>query len=347
VTLIDTGNQTLTGDRIKCIESYVGENFCLTYGDGLSSVNIKQLINLHKKNKKLATVLAVKPIGRFGIMKIKDNNVTKFLEKPTVDEEWINGGFFVLNKKIFKYIGKKNSVWEKEPLENLSKDVSKVVDSNGEPLICYHGTPDGRFTIFDENKFGSRTRNINSIAFFFTPSLWYAEAYSEKHNNEAIKIYEDMFGEKPRAVEPRPYAEEKMCFLNVKNPYYASSQTKEDLTYAKINNFDGLILKYKNKDEIFEIASFSSNQIKIADGTNTTFDANNPDIRYESGGGLFKPHKNIEQIAKEKNVSLPYAKIKLNKGMKIESEHSNDKKVQEIIALQHLDENIKYYDKIK
>ena len=122
VTLIDTGNQTLTGDRIKCIESYVGENFCLTYGDGLSSVNIKQLINLHKKNKKLATVLAVKPIGRFGIMKIKNNNVTKFLEKPTVDEEWINGGFFVLNKKIFKYIGKKNSVWEKEPLENLSKD---------------------------------------------------------------------------------------------------------------------------------------------------------------------------------------------------------------------------------
>jgi len=232
-------------------------------------------------------------------------------------------------------------------LENLSKDVSKVVDENGEPLVVYHGTPDGRFTIFDENKFGSRTRNINSIAFFFTPSLWYAEAYSEKHNNEAIKIYEDMFGEKPRAVEPRPYAEEKMCFLNVKNPYYASSQTKEDLTYAKINNFDGLILKYKNKDEIFEIASFSSNQIKIADGTNTTFDANNPDIRYESGGGLFKPHKNIEQIAKEKNVSLPYAKIKLNKGMKIESEHSNDKKVQEIIALQHLDENIKYYDKIK
>lgn len=122
ITLIDTGNESLTGDRIKHIEDYVGETFCLTYGDGLSSVNIKQLISLHKKNKKLATVLAVKPIGRFGIMKVQNNTVTEFLEKPTVDEEWINGGFFVLNKKIFKYINNKNNIWEKEPLENLSKD---------------------------------------------------------------------------------------------------------------------------------------------------------------------------------------------------------------------------------
>lgn len=122
ITLIDTGNETLTGDRIRLIEDYVGETFCLTYGDGLSSVNINELINLHKKNQKLATVLAVKPIGRFGIMKVKNNNVTQFLEKPTVDEEWINGGFFVLNKKVFKYINNKNNIWEKEPLENLSKD---------------------------------------------------------------------------------------------------------------------------------------------------------------------------------------------------------------------------------
>ena len=122
ITLIDTGNETLTGDRIRLIEDYVGETFCLTYGDGLSSVNINELINLHKKNQKLATVLAVKPIGRFGIMKVKNNNVTQFLEKPTVDEEWINGGFFVLNKKVLKYINNKNNIWEKEPLENLSKD---------------------------------------------------------------------------------------------------------------------------------------------------------------------------------------------------------------------------------
>lgn len=122
ITLIDTGNETLTGDRIKYVEDYVGETFCLTYGDGLSSINIKKLISFHINNQKLATVLAVKPIGRFGIMKVKKNTVTEFLEKPTVDEEWINGGFFVLNKKIFRYINKKNNIWEKEPLENLSKD---------------------------------------------------------------------------------------------------------------------------------------------------------------------------------------------------------------------------------
>jgi hypothetical protein len=173
--------------------------------------------------------------------------------------------------------------WENDP-----SNASKVLDENGEPLICFHGTPDGRFNIYDETKFGSRTKNENSIAFFFTPSIWYAEAYSEKHNNEAIKIYEDMFGEKPRAVEPRPYAEEKMCFLNIRNPYYATSQTKEDLTYAKKNNFDGLILKYKGKNEIFEVAAFYSNQIKLADVTNTTFDATNNDIRFEKGGKLKK-----------------------------------------------------------
>jgi len=122
ITLIDTGNETLTGERIMQIKDYVGETFCLTYGDGLSSVNVKQLISLHKKNKQLATVLAVKPIGRFGIMKVKNSIVTEFLEKPTIDEEWINGGFFVLNKGIFKYISQKNNIWEKEPLENLSKD---------------------------------------------------------------------------------------------------------------------------------------------------------------------------------------------------------------------------------
>ena len=123
IYLIYTGLNTMTGGRLKKIAKFIKDDtFFLTYGDGLSSVNIKQLINLHKKNKKLATVLAVKPIGRFGIMKVNNNTVTKFLEKPTIDEEWINGGFFVLNKKIFKYINNKNNIWEKEPLENLSKD---------------------------------------------------------------------------------------------------------------------------------------------------------------------------------------------------------------------------------
>jgi glucose-1-phosphate cytidylyltransferase len=122
ITLVDTGDSSQTGERIKRIKKYVGDTFCLTYGDGLSSINIKNLIKFHNKNKKLATVLAVKPAGRFGSIKIKNNLVEQFLEKPQGDNRWINGGFFILNKKIFKYIQENNSIWEREPLENLAKN---------------------------------------------------------------------------------------------------------------------------------------------------------------------------------------------------------------------------------
>ena len=122
VTLVDTGQNSLTGDRIRKIEPYVGENFCLTYGDGLTNVNIKKTLDFHKKNKKIATVLAVKPSGRFGAIEIKDEIVQKFLEKPKGDGGWINGGFFVLNKKIFNYLTKKNCIWEREPLEKISRE---------------------------------------------------------------------------------------------------------------------------------------------------------------------------------------------------------------------------------
>ena len=121
ITLIDTGQNSLTGDRIRKIEPYVGENFCLTYGDGLTNANIKKTIDFHKKKKKIATVLAVKPSGRFGAIEIQDEMVQKFLEKPEGDGGWINGGFFVLNKKIFKYLTKKNCIWEREPLEKISQ----------------------------------------------------------------------------------------------------------------------------------------------------------------------------------------------------------------------------------
>ena len=121
ITLIDTGENTFTGDRIKRIESYVDDNFCLTYGDGLTSVNIRKTINYHKKNKKMATVLAVKPTGRFGAIEIKNGIVKNFLEKPEGDGGWINGGFFVLNKKIFKYLSKENCIWERDPLEKIAK----------------------------------------------------------------------------------------------------------------------------------------------------------------------------------------------------------------------------------
>ena len=119
ITLVDTGQNSLTGDRIRKIESYVGDNFCLTYGDGLTNANIRKTIDFHKKNKKIATVLAVKPSGRFGAIEIKDKLVQKFLEKPKGDGGWINGGFFVLNKKIFKYLTKKNCIWEREPIEKI------------------------------------------------------------------------------------------------------------------------------------------------------------------------------------------------------------------------------------
>jgi len=124
VTLVDTGDDSQTGQRIKRIEKYLDntDTFCLTYGDGLSSVNIKNLIKFHYKSKKLATVLAVKPAGRFGAIKLTDNLVQEFLEKPQGDKSWINGGFFVLNKKIFKYIKGKNSIWERQPLEGLVRD---------------------------------------------------------------------------------------------------------------------------------------------------------------------------------------------------------------------------------
>jgi glucose-1-phosphate cytidylyltransferase len=122
ITLVDTGDYSLTGDRIKKIEEYIDGDFCLTYGDGLTSVNIKKVIQFHKINKKLATVLAIKPSGRFGSMELKNDMVNKFVEKPQGDGGWVNGGFFVLNKKIFKYIKKPNCIWEREPLEMLSKN---------------------------------------------------------------------------------------------------------------------------------------------------------------------------------------------------------------------------------
>ena len=122
ITLIDTGDNSPTGERVKMIRKYVGDTFCLTYGDGLSSVNIKSLIKFHIQEKKLATVLAVRPAGRFGVIKLENNMVKDFLEKPKGDNSWINGGFFVLNKKIFEYIEKENSIWERKPMEKLAKD---------------------------------------------------------------------------------------------------------------------------------------------------------------------------------------------------------------------------------
>ena len=124
ITLVDTGDNSLTGGRILRIKDFVGDEFFLTYGDGVADVNISKLIEHHKTHKKIATMTIVQPQGRFGMVEFNTttNLIENFSEKLKGDGAWINGGFFVLNKKIFKNLKDDFAVWEKEPLENLSKE---------------------------------------------------------------------------------------------------------------------------------------------------------------------------------------------------------------------------------
>jgi len=124
VTLVDTGEETMTGGRIKRIRSHVnGESFLLTYGDGVADIDIAALIASHKRAGTLATVTAVRPQGRFGALDLGDDNtVTSFSEKPPGDGGYINGGFFVLEPGIFDYIEDDATVWERSPLEHLAAD---------------------------------------------------------------------------------------------------------------------------------------------------------------------------------------------------------------------------------
>lgn len=123
VTLVDTGENTLTGGRLKRVQSYLkgDEDFCFTYGDGVGDINIMQLINFHKKQGTLATVTATQPAGRFGALQLKQHQVTSFKEKPQ-EGAWINGGFFVLSPKVIDYIEGDDTAWERQPLESLAKD---------------------------------------------------------------------------------------------------------------------------------------------------------------------------------------------------------------------------------
>ena len=125
ITLVDTGMNTMTGGRIKRVMDYVGnKSFMLTYGDGVSNINIKALVEFHRKAQKLATVTAVKPSGRFGAIALSEEYTVKsFTEKPAADGSWINGGFFVLEPGIFDYLKDDDAtVWERSPLESLAKD---------------------------------------------------------------------------------------------------------------------------------------------------------------------------------------------------------------------------------
>ncbi|MBT3392806.1 MAG: glucose-1-phosphate cytidylyltransferase [Elusimicrobiaceae bacterium] len=124
ITLLDTGLKTMTGGRVKRAKDYIGdETFMLTYGDGVADVNIKKLLEFHKKNKKLATVTSIMPSGRYGAIDITDKNEVKsFFEKPKGDGSWINGGFFVLEPKVLDYIDGDKTIFEREPLQNIVKD---------------------------------------------------------------------------------------------------------------------------------------------------------------------------------------------------------------------------------
>lgn len=122
VTLVNTGESTNTGGRIKRIADYVcGETFMLTYGDGVADINIDELLQFHHQNQRLATLTAVQPPGRFGLANIDSSNeVLSFVEKPVGDGSWINSGFFVLEPQVFDYIDGDHTIWEQEPLENLA-----------------------------------------------------------------------------------------------------------------------------------------------------------------------------------------------------------------------------------
>lgn len=125
VNIINTGLKTQTGARIKKIKKYLKDEklFFMTYGDGVANVNIKKILQFHKKHKKIATLTAVRPLPRFGNITLNKNKVSSFSEKDRLKEGWINGGFFVLNKEVFDYIdNRENCIFEREPLQNLSKN---------------------------------------------------------------------------------------------------------------------------------------------------------------------------------------------------------------------------------
>jgi glucose-1-phosphate cytidylyltransferase len=122
VTIVDTGELTMTGGRVRRVKQYIGdETFCLTYGDGVSNVRIDKLTEFHRAHGKLATLTAIQPPGRFGRLELDSEKVINFLEKPTGDGDWINGGFFVLEPKVVDYIEGDSTIWEREPLEKLAE----------------------------------------------------------------------------------------------------------------------------------------------------------------------------------------------------------------------------------
>ena len=122
ITVVDTGDETMTGGRIKRVKDYIGdETFCCTYGDGVGDIDITALIDFHKRSGRLASLTGVQPPGRFGAIDLDKDKVLSFQEKPQGDGSWINGGFFVLNPIVIDLIADDSTIWETEPLEQLAK----------------------------------------------------------------------------------------------------------------------------------------------------------------------------------------------------------------------------------
>jgi glucose-1-phosphate cytidylyltransferase len=123
ITVVDTGDETMTGGRIKRVKDYIGdETFCCTYGDGVGDIDITALINFHNRSGRLASLTGVQPPGRFGAIDLDEDKVLSFQEKPQGDGSWINGGFFVLSPKVLDLIISDATVWENEPLEHLAQE---------------------------------------------------------------------------------------------------------------------------------------------------------------------------------------------------------------------------------
>jgi len=137
VHLLDTGPETQTGGRVKRAAEFIGhEPFMLTYGDGVSNVNISELVKFHNEHGKLATMTAAHPLARFGKIVLKDEQVIEFVEKPQTDEGWINGGFFVLQPEIVNYIEDDQTAWERKPMERLAADGQLMAYCHNEFWQC-------------------------------------------------------------------------------------------------------------------------------------------------------------------------------------------------------------------
>lgn len=122
ITLVETGEKTMTGGRLKRVAKYLDDDFCFTYGDGVANINIRALIDFHKNHGHLATMTAVQPPGRFGALTLHEKKIIGFQEKPNGDGGWVNGGFFVLSPQVLNYISDDITHWEREPLEQLAKE---------------------------------------------------------------------------------------------------------------------------------------------------------------------------------------------------------------------------------